>query len=257
MPRTTPSAAPRTLIIMPAWNEEKAIGATIRELREVVPDYDLLVVNDGSRDRTSHIAAQAGALVLDLPYNLGVGGAMRAGYKFAQRFGYERAIQVDADGQHDPRDIEAVLGGLEHSNISIGARFAQTGTYTVRGPRRWAMVMLAGIVGRLSRTRLTDVTSGFRAADATAIDQYSLHYPAEYLGDTIDSLVIAVRSGLTVSQVGVSMRPRQAGTPSNNPWKAAVYLVRSMFALFISLTRRPIDRARRQVIPASAQTEES
>ena len=100
---------PRTLVIMPAWNEEDAIGATIRELRKVVPGHDLLVVNDGSWDRTAKVARTAGALVLDLPYNLGVGGAMRAGYKFARRFGYEQAIQVDADGQHDPRDIERVL----------------------------------------------------------------------------------------------------------------------------------------------------
>ena len=231
---------PRTLVIMPAWNEEDAIGATIRELRKVVPGHDLLVVNDGSWDRTAKVARTAGALVLDLPYNLGVGGAMRAGYKFARRFGYEQAIQVDADGQHDPRDIERVLHGLQSTNISIGARFAEAGTYRARGPRRWAMIMLASIVGRLSRTRLTDVTSGFRAADRVAIEQYCRYYPAEYLGDTIDSLVIAVRSGLTVSQVGVSMRPRQAGTPSNNPWKAAIYLLRSMFALFISLTRRPV-----------------
>lgn len=234
----------KTLVIMPAWNEQAAIGATIRELKQVVPTYDLLVVNDGSKDSTAVVARQAGATVLDLPYNLGVGGAMRAGYKFAQRFGYERAIQVDADGQHDPRDIDRVLQGLEHTNISIGARFAEAGTYEAHGPRRWAMVMLAAIVGRISRTRLTDVTSGFRAADATAISQYCEYYPAEYLGDTIDSLVLAVRSGLTVSQVGVSMRPRQAGVPSNNPWKSAVYLLRSMFSLFISLTRRPVSYKR-------------
>ena len=234
---------PRTLVIMPAWNEEEAIAATIHELQVAVPEFDLLVVNDGSRDRTAQIARSAGAIVLDLPYNLGVGGAMRAGYKFAQRFDYDRAIQVDADGQHDPVDIRRVLDGLEHANISIGARFADQGTYDAHGPRRWAMVMLAGIVGRLSRTRLTDVTSGFRAADRTAIEQYCRYFPAEYLGDTIDSLVVAVRSGLTVTQVGVSMRPRRAGTPSNNPGKSAVYLFRSLFALFISLTRKPVRRA--------------
>lgn len=234
--------APTTLIIMPAWNEEEAIAATIRELRDTVANADLLVVNDGSRDRTAEVARRAGALVLDLPYNLGVGGAMRAGYKFAQRFGYDRAIQVDADGQHDPRDIERVLAGLEHSNISIGARFAEAGTYTVRGPRRWAMALLAEAVGRIAKTRLTDVTSGFRAADRAAIAQYCRYFPTEYLGDTIDSLVVAVRSGLTVSQVGVSMRPRQAGTPSNAPWKAGIYLIRSVFTLVISLTRRPTQR---------------
>lgn len=231
---------PRTLVIMPAWNEEEAIGATVREVREVLPDMDLLVVNDGSTDNTVQVAQAAGARVLNLPYNLGVGGAMRAGYTYAARFGYEQAIQLDADGQHDPRNVRKVLAGLEHSNISIGARFAGRGEYTVKGPRKWAMQMLAAIVSRLARTKLTDITSGFRAADQVAIGQYVRYYPVEYLGDTVDSLVVAIRSGLTVSQVPVEMRPRQAGTPSNNPYKAAIYLLRSMFSLLVALTRRPV-----------------
>lgn len=230
---------------MPAWNEEAVIGSTLREMIEVNPGVDLLVVDDGSTDATAQIAAAAGATVLMLPYNLGVGGAMRAGYKYAKRFDYDRTVQIDADGQHDPRDIERVLSGLEDANISIGARFAEEGDYKAKGPRRWAMSLLAGIVSKLARTRLTDVTSGFRAGDRVAIEQYCVYYPSEYLGDTIDSLVVAIRSGLSVTQVPVSMRPRQAGTPSNNPVKSAVYLVRSMFALFISLTRRPVKRRER------------
>ena len=235
----------RTLAIMPAWNEEAVIGSTLREMIEVNPGVDLLVVDDGSIDATAQIAAAAGATVLKLPYNLGVGGAMRAGYKYAKRFDYDRTVQIDADGQHDPRDIERVLSGLEDANISIGARFAEEGDYKAKGPRRWAMSLLAGIVSKLAHTRLTDVTSGFRAGDRVAIEQYCVYYPSEYLGDTIDSLVVAIRSGLSVTQVPVSMRPRQAGTPSNNPVKSAVYLVRSMFALFISLTRRPVKRRER------------
>ena len=230
---------------MPAWNEEAVIGSTLREMIDANPGVDLLVVDDGSTDATAQIAAAAGATVLMLPYNLGVGGAMRAGYKYAKRFDYDRTVQIDADGQHDPRDIERVLSGLEDANISIGARFAEEGDYKAKGPRRWAMSLLAGIVSKLARTRLTDVTSGFRAGDRVAIEQYCVYYPSEYLGDTIDSLVVAIRSGLSVTQVPVSMRPRQAGTPSNNPVKSAVYLVRSMFALFISLTRRPVKRRER------------
>ncbi len=228
----------RTLIIMPAWNESAVIGGTIQELRASWPEMDLLVVDDGSADGTADIARDAGAMVLRLPYNLGVGGAMRAGYKFALRHGYGRAIQVDADGQHDPVGIGLVLDGLEHSDISIGARFAEVGTYEVRGPRRWAMKVLAMVLSRIARTRLTDVTSGFRAANSRAIEQYSRYYPAEYLGDTLDSLIMAARSGLTVQQVAVRMRPRQGGTPSNNPARSAIYLFRSMFALLIALTRR-------------------
>lgn len=228
------------LIIMPAWNEEEVIGSTIRELQSTMPAYDLLVVDDGSTDDTSRIARAAGASVLQLPYNMGVGGAMRAGFKYAQRLDYDRAIQVDADGQHDPRDIERVLEGLAQADISIGARFAERGTYKAKGPRRWAMGMLAGMFSRVSKTRLTDVTSGFRAANRRAIAQYCRYFPAEYLGDTVDSLAMALRAGLSVTQVPVEMRERQAGTPSNNPWKSAIYLVRSMFAFFISMTRKRI-----------------
>lgn len=226
------------LIIMPAWNEEEVIGSTLRELHATMPDCDLLVVDDGSTDRTAHIARQAGAEVLQLPYNMGVGGAMRAGYKYAQRLDYDRAIQVDADGQHDPRDIQRVLDGLNHADISIGARFAERGTYKATGPRRWAMSLLAFLFSRVAGTRLTDVTSGFRAGNRRAIAQYCRYFPAEYLGDTIDSLAMALRSGLTVTQVAVEMRERQAGTPSNNPWRSAVYLVRSMFSFGLSMTRK-------------------
>ncbi|MDI9627822.1 MAG: glycosyltransferase family 2 protein [Acidobacteriota bacterium] len=231
---------PKILVIIPAWNEEEAIGATIAEVVAELPEVDLIVVDDGSTDRTVEVAEAAGARVLSLPYNLGVGGAMRCGYNYAQLFGYDQAIQLDADGQHDPRNVRTVLAGLEHANISIGARFAGRGDYEVRGPRKWAMSMLAGIVSSLAKTKLTDITSGFRAADRVAIAQYVKHYPVEYLGDTVDSLVVAIRSGLTVTQVAVEMRPRRAGTPSNNPYKAAIYLFRSMFALLVALTRRPV-----------------
>lgn len=225
---------------MPAWNEEEVIGRTISELLSVMPHCDLLVVNDGSTDSTVRVAEEAGARVLSLPYNIGVGGAMRAGYKYARRFSYDRAIQVDSDGQHDPRDVQLVLAGLEQANISIGARFAGRGAYTVHGPRAWAMRFLSWIVSHLAHTRLTDITSGFRAADRKAIEQYCRHFPVEYLGDTIDSLVVAIRSGVTVTQVPVEMRDRQAGTPSHNPAKAAIYLGRSMVALVVALTRRPV-----------------
>jgi len=228
----------RILVIMPAWNEADCVGATVSEVLSLDEPYDVLVVNDGSTDATSTIASQAGATVLNLPFNLGVGGAMRAGFKYAQRLGYKTVIQVDADGQHDPRNIREVLNGLNDADISIGARFANRGDYAVSGPRKWAMKFLAAVLSGLAKTPLTDVTSGFRAGNERAIAQYLDHYPAEYLGDTIDSLVVAIRSGLTVTQVPVEMRPRQGGTPSHHPFKAAVYLGRSFFALAFALTRR-------------------
>lgn len=226
------------LVIMPAWNEAATVADTISEILHANNGYHVLVVNDGSTDSTSSRARSAGATVVDLPFNMGVGGAMRTGFRYAQRHGYSRVVQVDADGQHDPKDIEAVLGGLEHADISIGARFTEKGTYKVSGPRRLAMIFLASVVSQLARTRLNDVTSGFRAANSKAIVQYLDHYPAEYLGDTIDSLVVAIKSGCRVTQVPVEMRVRQGGRPSHNPFQAAVYLMRSVFALLFALSRK-------------------
>ncbi len=231
------AAETRVLVIVPAWNEGQNVGNTVREIRQTNPDLDVLVINDGSTDDTAQQAATAGAKVLSLPFNMGVGGAMRAGFTYAKRHDYDAAIQVDADGQHNPVDIQRVLDGLQSADISIGARFAGDGDYEVRGPRKWAMTLLARVLSGVGKTQLTDVTSGFRAANRAAINQYVNYYPAEYLGDTIDSLVGAMHSGLTVTQVPVAMRPRQHGNPSQNPLGAAIYLGRSTFALVLALMR--------------------
>lgn len=227
----------RTLVIMPAWNESEVIADTLARLKNSHPDLDVLVVDDGSTDSTAEIARSEGAHVLTLPYNLGVGGAMRLGYKYALRNGYDQAIQVDSDGQHNPDDIDEILAGLDSADISIGARFANKGNYQVNGPRKWAMVILASTLSHMANTRLTDTTSGFRACNKRGIEQYSRHYPAEYLGDTIDSLVLAIRAGCKVTQVPVEMKPRQAGTPSSGPFRSALYLARAVFALMINMTK--------------------
>jgi glycosyltransferase involved in cell wall biosynthesis len=228
----------RVLIIVPAWNEERNVGHTVREIRAANPDYDVAVIDDGSVDGTGMIARDAGAIVITMPFNLGVGGAMRTGFTYAQRHGYHRAIQVDADGQHNPADIDKVLAGLETADISIGARFDDVGDYHVRGPRRWAMIFLAKVLSRVAKTRLTDATSGFRAAGPRAIDQYVRYYPAEYFGDTLDSLVAACHAGLTVTQVPVAMRPRMHGTSTQGTVGATVYLLRAVFALSLAVMRR-------------------
>ncbi|TNM42770.1 glycosyltransferase family 2 protein [Nocardioides albidus] len=228
----------RVLIIVPAWNEEASIGRTIGEIRSAVPQADVLVIDDGSRDRTVAEARRHGVLVCELPYNLGVGGAMRTGYRYAQRHGYDAAVQIDADGQHDPTYLAALLEHLDSADIIIGARFAtKDDPYRVRGPRRWAMIMLAFVLSRVAGTRLTDVTSGFRVANRRAIAVFAAHYPAEYLGDTVESLVIASRAGCRVTQVPVTMRVRAAGQASQSPVKAAIYLARAMVALILALVR--------------------
>lgn len=229
----------RLLVIVPAWNEREALPGVLAELAAALPHADVLVVNDGSTDGTADVARATGtAMVLDLPLNLGVGGAMRAGYRFAAREGYDAAVQVDADGQHDPADVQRVVAALaDGADVVIGARFAGVGTYSVRGPRKWAMNVLSGVLSRIAGTRLSDTTSGFRASNRRAILLFADEYPAEYLGDTVESLVIACRAGLTVRQIGVEMRPRAGGTPSHNPAKAALFLGRALLALVIALSR--------------------
>jgi glycosyltransferase involved in cell wall biosynthesis len=229
---------PRTLIIVPAWNEQESIAATLREIRDSVSWADLLVVDDGSGDRTAELAAAAGARVARLPFNLGVGGAMRTGYRYALRNGYDVAVQIDADGQHDPRYLAHLLTRLRDADVVIGARFATADDpYKVRGPRRWAMVLLAWVISRLAHTKLTDVTSGFRVSNRRAIALFAQHYPAEYLGDTVESLVIAARAGCRITQEAVTMRPRSGGRASHSPVKAAIYLCRAVVALMLALVR--------------------
>lgn len=230
----------KTLIVMPAFNEEAAIAGVIAEVFAAVPDSTCLVVDDGSRDHTSTIARNSGALVATLPFNLGVGGAMRVGFNFALSEGYDNVIQVDADGQHDPTAIPQLLEALESADLVLGARFAGEGDYQAHGPRRWAMVLLAKLLSKNAGTQLTDTTSGFRASGPRAVRLFADHYPAEYLGDTVESLVIASRAGLTIRQVAVSMRERAGGTPSHRPIKAAVFLLRVGVAMLFAFLRPPL-----------------
>ncbi|WP_285025885.1 glycosyltransferase family 2 protein [Plantibacter sp. ME-Dv--P-122b] len=238
-----PHQLERTLIVMPAFNEEASVAAVVREVQARLPGVSILVVNDGSTDNTTVEARSAGAVVAELPFNLGVGGAMRVGFKYAIEHGYDNVVQVDSDGQHDPAGVPQLVAELATADIVLGARFAGEGDYQVRGPRRWAMVVLSGVLSKVARTRLTDTTSGFRATGPRAVRLFAEHYPAEYLGDTIESLVIAARAGCVVRQVPVAMRPRAGGTPSHNPFKAATYLGRAGIALVFALIRPPLTLA--------------
>jgi glycosyltransferase involved in cell wall biosynthesis len=236
-----PSEATRSnvLVIVPAWNEETSVGKTVDEIKASNPTVDILVVDDGSGDRTAQRALEAGALVARLPFNIGVGGAMRTGYRYALRHGYGVAAQVDADGQHDPAFLPSMIKRLEDADIVIGARFArQDDPYRVRGPRRWAMMMLAAVLSWAAGNRLTDTTSGFRVINSRAIGVFAAHYPAEYLGDTVESLVIALRSGCTVVQEPVDMRIRNGGKASQTSIRSVMYLLRAVVALALALVRR-------------------
>jgi glycosyltransferase involved in cell wall biosynthesis len=226
------------LVVVPAWNEQASVGHVIKEIGSACPQADVLVVDDGSTDATVQVARQAGAAVLSLPYNLGVGGAMRAGFRYAERSGYRVVVQVDADGQHDPAAIQQLVDALDGADVVIGARFAGEGAYSVGGVRRVAMRLLARMLSRITKTRLTDATSGFRATGPRALPLFARSYPTEYLGDTLESLVIAARSGCVCRQVPVVMRPRYAGTPSQSAWKSFAYLTRAFLVLMLAAVRR-------------------
>jgi glycosyltransferase involved in cell wall biosynthesis len=234
----TLEATRRVLIVLPALNEENNVTAVIDKVKRAMPDAGVLVVDDGSTDNTSAKAREAGAEVARLAINLGVGGAMRTGYRYAKARGYDVVVQVDADGQHDPDELAALLSGLDDADLVIGSRFAGKGSYKASGPRRWAMVALSLVFSRLAKTKLTDVTSGFKAAGPRAVALFASYYPAEYLGDTVESLVMALRAGLVVKEIPVVMLERMSGRPSASPVRAAVYLSRAGLALLLALVRR-------------------
>jgi len=227
----------KVLVVIPAFNEEAAVADVIASVRLAVPDADVLVVDDGSRDRTSQVARLAGARVATLPFNLGVGGAMRTGFRHALREGYDAVVQVDGDGQHDARFIPHLVQALDHVDIAVGTRFGDECVYAVRGPRRWAMVGVAEGISALMGTRIDDATSGFRAAGPRAIRVYAEHYPAEYLGDTLETLVIARKSSLSVTQVPVAMRHRTTGRPSHGAVRSGVEFLRAVCVVALGLVR--------------------
>ena len=228
------------LIIMPALNEEESLPATLKEVREVVDDHDVLVIDDGSTDATAEVARRAGAVSAQLPFTLGVGGAVRVGLHYAQRNGYDRAVVIDADGQHDPAGITALLDALDRgADMAVGSRFAAgTTEYPVGRVRRQAMRFLATIVRALTGQRFSDVTSGFRAFDRPVIELLARDYPVEYLADTVEALLIVRYAGFRVDEVPISMRVRAAGVPSTRRIKLVINYLRLLIGILGSASRR-------------------
>ena len=228
----------RVLVAVPAWNEAGSIESVIKQVRDLVPGAHVLVVDDGSTDATAALARQAGAEVASLPFNVGVGGAMRTAFLFAERNGFDAVVQVDADGQHDPTDLIRLIEGLDSADIVVGTRFHGESVYYVGGPRKWAMVLLSKTLSQMAKSQITDSTSGFRAAGPRAIDLFAKQYPAEYLGDTVGSLAIAIRNGLIIQETPVTMYYRAIGRPSKNALWSALYLGRASLALLVTLVQR-------------------
>jgi glycosyltransferase involved in cell wall biosynthesis len=228
------------LVVIPAFNEADSVGAVVTAVLDSAPKVHVLVVDDASTDATAILARKAGAEVVTNVFNLGVGGAMRIGFRYATAKGYRALIQVDGDGQHDPQDLGRLLDAVEDRAepvVVIGARFAGQGDYDVPRARKWAMRLLAWYLSRMTHVHLTDVTSGFRAHNRAAIELFARTYPADYLADTVESLVIAIEAGGTVTQVPVTMRSRTGGSPSQSPLRATGYLTRVVFLLAVAIFR--------------------
>jgi glycosyltransferase involved in cell wall biosynthesis len=228
-----------TIAIIPAYNEEEALPGVLAELRGAVPGIDVVVVSDGSRDCTAEVARQAGVHVVELPYNLGIGGALQTGFRFARRGGWRRAVQVDADGQHDPGQVHRLLAALdEGADLVIGTRFA-TGEsgYRVGRARGRAMGAMRVAVRLLSGRRFSDTSSGFRAFSGPMIDYFSDTYPSEYM-DSVEALLLALREGFAVVEVPVTMRERQAGQASNRNLRLVYHFVRLSIVMVSGASRR-------------------
>lgn len=221
---------------IPALNEESTV-ATVIETSRREASAEVLVVDDASSDATADVARRAGAMVVTMPYNVGVGGAMRTAFCFAARHGYDVVVQVDADGQHEPSQIPSLISAVEEgSSVVVGSRFAKG--YTTTRLRRLAMRSLAWATSKITGVRLSDASSGFRAADRRAIELFSRRYPVEYLGDTVESLVVAAHAGLPIAEVPVSMRPRQGGAASQATPQSIIYVGRVGLALAVAALGR-------------------
>jgi len=244
-----PGRAARTLVILPAFNEEASLAAVLAELRAAVPELDVLVVDDGSADSTAAVARAAGVRVAPLPFNLGVGGALQTGFRYAVRHRFDRAVQFDADGQHDPTQIPALLAALDAgADLVIGSRFGGTEpSYDVGRMRSGAMRVLRVAVHLLSGQAFSDTSSGFRGFSADVLEFFSRDYPTEYLGDTAEALLLACNAGFTVVEVPVAMRERAGGSPSNQNFKLVYHYLRVLVTM---VGRAPLRRHRSHV-PAS------
>lgn len=229
----------KIIVIIPAYNEEGSVAKVIEEVRTHLRQADVLVVSDGSTDRTSEKAGASGATVLELPFNLGIGGAMQAGYQYAWQRGYDIAIQVDADGQHDPKEIAKLLGALEEKKIDIalGSRFIGDSEYKSSTMRRIGISIFAQVISMIVGQKITDPTSGFRAANRKAIQLFASNYPQDY--PEPEALVLLHRCRFKMEEVPVEMSQRYSGESSITKIRSVYYMVKVLLAIFVDCFKKP------------------
>jgi len=235
------TAAPfRPLLVVPAWNEAGSLPGLLGALRAQYPQYDVLVVNDGSTDATTEVARVHGATVVELACNLGIGGAVQTGFLYAQRYGYDAVVRVDADGQHPPEAIEHLLRSLDemHADVVIGSRFLEAGGFRSSWLRRVGISWLGFLIRILTRQRITDCTSGFCAYRHGAVEFLAQHYPQDY--PEPESVVLLVRNGFRLVEVPVVMRRREAGRSSIRGLRTVYYMIKVTLAVLVAAMRSPV-----------------
>lgn len=232
------TSLPKCLIIVPAYNEADSIGKLISRLRRSLPQMDVLVVDDGSTDQTA-CEASARSSTVSLPFNLGIGGAMQTGYRYAEQHGYEVAIQVDGDGQHRPCEVLKLVEHLmsTKSDLVVGSRFMNDTGYRQKALRLVGASFLRGILRLLTGKDITDCTSGFRAANRRVIRAFAHWYPEDYPEPEV--ILLLHRGGYRIDEVGVSMRQRRAGTSSISSLKGVFYVAKVSLCLLLDLARHP------------------
>ena len=231
----------RRVAIVPAFQEEAVIASLVREIKSFDPDLDIVVVDDGSVDGTAAAAAAAGAAVVRLPFNLGIGGAVQTGFKYALERGYDVAVRLDGDGQHDPLELPKLLEPLarDEADVVVGSRFAG-GDPEYRAPfaRRAGIRFFARLVSLLTRQRLTDTTSGFQAVNARGIRLFAADYPHDY--PEVEAAVMVVRHRLRILEVPVRMRERELGSSSITTLRSLYYAIKVTLALLVGIFRRRV-----------------
>jgi glycosyltransferase involved in cell wall biosynthesis len=229
----------RIVAVVPAYNEAEIVGKVVDEIRAFDPAIDVVVVDDASTDETAAAAREHGATVLELPFNVGIGGAVQTGFRYALAEGYETAVRLDGDGQHDASELGKLLAPIERgeADLVIGSRFVEgNGSYRPPFARRLGIRVFARLVSLLTRHRVTDTTSGFVALDRIGIELFAAEYPHDY--PEVEATLVALRSGLRLSQVQVEMRERETGTSSITFVRSLYYIVKVMLALLVASLRR-------------------
>jgi glycosyltransferase involved in cell wall biosynthesis len=228
----------RRVAIVPAYNEEASIARVVDELRAFDPGLEVVVVDDGSTDRTCEVARGRGARVVRLPFNLGIGGAVQTGFRYAWEHGFDLAVRVDGDGQHDASELGAVLEPVlaGEADIAVGSRFTGREGYRSSRSRRIGIRLLAAVVSSLTGQRVTDPTSGFQAANRLGIRLFAADYPHDY--PEAEATVMVFKHRLRLREVPVAMRARETGRSSITAVRSVYYMVKVLLAIFVAIFRR-------------------